>query len=155
MATEKENNNTTNIKNRKAKFEYSFLEDFTAGMQLVGTEIKSIRDAKASIAESYCVIHNDEVYVRNMYIGEYDDEKYRNHEPRRDRKLLLKKQEIKRLKSKLIDKGLTIIPRRIFINERGLAKIHISLAKGKKVYDKRETIKDRDVKRDLDRRFKK
>ena len=138
-------------KNRKASFEYFFLDEFTAGIQLTGTEIKSVRNNQVSIAEAYCVFDKSDLVIRNMNIEHYKEGTYNNHEPRRDRKLLLNAKELKKLTGKLKDKGLTIIPIRLFINERGLAKIHISLAKGKKNYDKRESIKQKDVKRQLDR----
>src|SRR5882757_5000716 len=121
------------IKNRKASFEYSFLEKYIAGMQLTGSEIKSIREGKANIAEAFCLFVNDELFVRNMNINEYKQGGlHNNHPPKRDRKLLLNKHELKKLASKLIDKGLTVIPLRMFINERGFAKMEIALAKGKK-----------------------
>lgn len=122
---------------------------------MTGTEIKSIRNGKASIMEAYCVVKDGEIFIRNMYIAEYENGSYNNHEPRRDRKLLLNKQEIKKLEKKLIDKGLTIVPSKLYINEKNLAKINIHLARGKKLHDKRQTMKDRDTKRDLDRVMKK
>ncbi len=136
-----------NINNRRASFEYFFLETYTAGVVLTGTEIKSIRDGKVNVTDAYCIFQNDELYVHHLHISPYEKGTYANHEPTRDRKLLLKKRELKKLISKLKDQGLTIIPTRIFINEKGLAKIDVALAKGKKLYDKRETIKDRDLKR--------
>ncbi len=137
--------------NRKAKYEYSFLDEYTAGLQLFGTEIKSIRNKDVSIAEGYCTFKGDELFVLNMHIAHYEQGTYNNHEPKRERKLLLNKQELKKLKGKLKDKGLTIIPTRLFISDNGHAKLNIALAKGKKIHDKRDGIKDRDVKRDIDR----
>lgn len=137
--------------NRNAKYEFAFLEQFTAGLQLRGTEIKSIRDKDVSIAEGYCVFKGDELFVLNMHIAIYEQASYNNHEPRRERKLLLNRQELKKLSGKLKDKGLTIIPTRLFISDNGHAKLNIALAKGKKIHDKRDTIKDRDVKREIDR----
>jgi SsrA-binding protein len=140
-----------NIKNKKASFEFFFLEEYTAGMVLTGTEIKSIREGKVSMADAYCIFHKSELYVKNLNISKYDNGTYYNHEPLRERKLLLSKRELRKLESKLTDKGLTIIPTRLFINDRGLAKLDLALAKGKKLYDKRESIKEKDVKRDQER----
>ncbi len=139
------------IKNRKASFEFFLLEKFIAGIVLTGTEIKSLRGGKASINEAYCAFTGDELFVRNMHIAEYDFGTYNNHEPKRERKLLLTRRELRKLKSSLAEKGLTLIPTFLFINEKGLAKLEISLAKGKKLYDKRETLKQKDTKRDLER----
>ncbi|MCF8465099.1 MAG: SsrA-binding protein SmpB [Flavobacteriales bacterium] len=140
--------------NRNAKYEFAFLEEFTAGLQLFGTEIKSIRNKDVSIAEGYCTFINDELYILNMHIAHYEQGSYNNHEPKRERKLLLKKQELKKLSGKLKDKGLTIIPTRLYISDKGHAKLNIALAKGKKLHDKRDTIQDRDVKREIDRAMK-
>jgi SsrA-binding protein len=145
---------TITILNKRASFEYAFLEKFIAGMQLQGTEIKSIRLGKANITDAYCTFVSGELVVRNMEIALYDGGTYYNHAPRRDRKLLLNKHEIKKLSNKLKDKGLTIIPTKLFINDKGYAKLEIALAKGKKLFDKRENIKERDVKRDLARKFR-
>ena len=143
---------TVNIKNKKAKFEYEILDVYTAGIVLTGTEIKSIRDSKASIAESFCEFNDqNELFVINMTIQEYVYGNYYNHKPKAERKLLLNKRELKKLAKDVNTKGLTIVPLRLFINDRGLAKLDIALAKGKKLYDKRDTIKDRDNKRNLDR----
>ncbi len=139
------------IKNKKASFEFFLLEKFVAGMVLTGTEIKSIRSGKASINEAYCAFSGEELFVRNMHIAEYDYGTYNNHEPKRERKLLLTARELKRLKSKLEEKGLTLIPTLLFINEKGLAKLEIALAKGKKLYDKRDTLKKKDIQREIDR----
>lgn len=144
--------NSVNIKNRKAKFEYEILDTYMAGMVLTGTEIKSIRDSKASIAESFCEFNDkSELFVINMTIQEYMFGNYYNHKPKAERKLLLNRRELKKLEKEVNTKGLTIIPLRLFINDRGLAKMDIALAKGKKLYDKRDTIKDRENKRRLDR----
>ncbi|MCC7051087.1 MAG: SsrA-binding protein SmpB [Bacteroidia bacterium] len=143
------------IQNKRASFEYSFLDKFIAGIQLQGTEIKSIRLGKANITDAYCSFVAGELVVRNMEIALYDCGTHYNHTPKRDRKLLLTKHEIKKLSNKLKDKGLTVIPTKLFINDKGYAKIEIALAKGKKLFDKRTDIKEREVKRNLDRIFKK
>ncbi len=143
--------NTIRIKNKKASFEFHLLESFVAGIVLTGTEIKSIRNGKASIKEAYCVFEENELFVRNMHISEYSHGTYNNHEPKRDRKILLTARELKKLKSKVAEKGLTIIPTLLFINEKGLAKLEIALAKGKKMYDKRQDIKKKDMKREMER----
>jgi SsrA-binding protein len=152
MSTKDKQSPIISIKNRKATFEYSILADFSAGIQLTGTEIKSIRAAKASINEAFCVLVKTELFVRNMFIEEYAQGNIYNHEPKRDRKLLLKRTELNKLQTKLKDKGLTVVPLQLYINEKGLAKLDIALAKGKKLYDKRESLKDKDVKRDLARK---
>lgn len=141
-----------NIQNKKARFQYEILDKYTAGIVLTGTEIKSIRSSKASIAESFCEFNEQgELFVINMTIEEYLYGTYYNHKPRAERKLLLNKKELKKLNKEVQNTGLTIIPLRLFISEKGYAKLDIALAKGKKLYDKRETIKDRDNKRNLDR----
>lgn len=143
---------TVNILNKRAKFEYEILDKYTAGIVLTGTEIKSIRDSKASIAESFCEFNdNQELFVINMTIQEYVYGNYYNHKPKAERKLLLNKRELKKLAKDVNTKGLTIVPMRLFVNEKGLAKLDIALAKGKKLYDKRDSIKDRDNKLNLDR----
>ena len=143
---------TVNIKNNRARFEFEILDQFTAGIVLTGTEIKSIRNNKASIAESFCEFNEkEELFAVNMYIEEYAFGTRFNHRPRGSRKLLLNRKELKKLNKEVKNTGLTIIPLKLYINEKGFAKILIALAKGKKLYDKRETIKDRDNKRDLDR----
>lgn len=147
----KKTSNTINIKNRKAKFEYEFLDKYVAGIKLAGTEIKAIRQGKASIAESFCEFQDHELYVINMHVEEYSHATHFNHDPKSERKLLLQRRELRKLEKEVKNSGLTIIPLRLFINERGLAKLQIALAKGKKLYDKRETIKDRESKRRLDR----
>ena len=146
--------NQINIKNKKAKFEFEFIEKFTAGLQLFGTEIKSIRAGKASIMEGYCFVNNGEVFIKNMYIAEYEQASYNNHEPRRDRKLLLNRNEIEKLVKKKKDVGLTIIPLSLFINGKGYAKLDIALAKGKKLHDKRHDLKANDAKRSTVRAMK-
>jgi len=144
-------NNQVNIKNKKAAFEYFLIENFTAGIQLTGTEIKSLRLGKASISEAYCIFVGNELFVRNMHISEYSFGTYYNHLPKRDRKLLLTKKELRKLLNKTKEKGFTIIPTVLYINEKGLAKINISLAKGKKLYDKRESLKTKDSNREIER----
>lgn len=141
-----------NIKNKKARFEYELLDTFTAGIVLSGTEIKSIRLGKASISESFCEFNdNSELFVINMQVDEYAHGSHYNHKPKAERKLLLNRKELKKLEKEVNTSGNTIVPLNLFINDNGLAKIKIALAKGKKLYDKRETMKDRDNKRDLDR----
>lgn len=141
-----------NIKNRKARFQYELLDKYVAGIVLTGTEIKSIRSSKASIAESFCEFNaQGELFVINMNIEQYAFGNYNNHRPKAERKLLLHKRELKKLHKEVQIKGHSIVPLRLFINDRGLAKLEIALGKGKKLFDKRETIKDRDNKRNLDR----
>ena len=139
------------IKNKKAFFQFFLLDTFVAGIQLLGTEIKAIREGKANLADAYCVFLGDELFIKNLHISEYSHGSYANHEPRRMRKLLLTKRELKKIQGGLKEKGLTIIPVKLFLNAKGLAKLEISIAKGKKLFDKRETIKAKDVKRQLDR----
>jgi SsrA-binding protein len=146
--------NKINIENRRAKFDYQFLETFTAGLVLKGTEIKSIREGKANLNESYCYFKNNELYIKNMHITEYSEASFYNHEPMRERKLLLNKQELNKLLKKVKDLGLTIIPIRLFINDKGFAKLDIALSKGKKMFDKREDIKKRDIEREVGRKLK-
>lgn len=144
--------NNINIKNKKARFEYEILDKYTAGIVLAGTEIKSIRQSKASISESFCEFNDrGELYIINMQIDEYSHASHFNHKPKAERKLLLSKRELKKLQKEVASSGLTIVPLNLFLNDRGLAKMNIALARGKKLYDKRETMKDRDNKRDLDR----
>lgn len=143
-----------NIKNRRATFDYEIGDTYTAGLVLTGTEIKSIRAGKASLTDSYCLIDRGEVWVKGMNISEYFYGSYNNHVARRDRKLLLGKKEIARLTKAAEDPGYTIIPLRIFINERGFAKLVIGVARGKKQYDKRQSIREREDKRQIDRIFK-
>jgi SsrA-binding protein len=141
-----------NILNKKERFSYDLMDTYTAGIVLTGTEIKSIRASKASIAESFCEFNDTgELFVINMTVQEYDHGNHFNHRPKAERKLLLNKKELRKLEKEVKNTGLTIIPTKLFINEKGFAKLKIALAKGKKLFDKRETIKDRDNKRNLDR----
>ena len=142
------------IKNKKAKFEFEFIETFTAGIQLYGTEIKSIRNNKASIMEAYGVLLKKELFIRNMYIADYENGGHFNHDSKRDRKLLLNKMELSKINKKLKNKGLTIVPIKLFISNNGWAKINIALAKGKKIHDKREDLKKKDANREMDRKLK-
>ena len=144
-------NSKVSIKNRKASFEYEFIQKYTAGIILVGTEIKSIRANKASISDAYCVIIDSEVIIKNLHISEYKYASFSNHEPKRERKLLLNKQEINKIKSKVQEKVFALVPIRLFINDKGIAKLEIAVAKGKKIYDKRESIKEKDIKRNIER----
>jgi SsrA-binding protein len=139
------------IKNRRASFEYFFLENYSAGIMLMGTEIKSIRQGKVNLTDAYCLFLGEELFIRQMNISKYNEGTYYNHEPLRDRKLLLTKRELRKLQNKLKDQGLTMIPTRMYISERGFAKVEIALAKGKKLYDKRDSIKEKDVKRSMER----
>ncbi len=143
------------IKNKRASFDYELIETFTAGVVLTGTEIKSIRLGKAGLVDTFCVVENGEVWVKNMYIAEYFYGTYNNHSTRRDRKLLLNKKEIAKIESAAKNSGFTIVPTKMFINERGLVKIVIAIAKGKKEYDKRQSIREREDKRAMDRVFRK
>ena len=141
-----------NIKNKRARFDYEILDTYTAGLVLSGTEIKSIRLSKASISESFCEFNDrGELFIINMQIDEYSHGYHFNHAPKAERKLLLNRGELKKLEKEVKNSGLTIVPLNLFLNDRGLAKINIGLARGKKLYDKRETIKDRDNKKSLDR----
>jgi SsrA-binding protein len=153
MAKEKIHN-TIQIKNKRATFDYALLETFMAGIVLTGTEIKSIRLGKASLVDAYCIIERGELWVKNMYIAEYFYGTYNNHIARRDRKLLLTRRELKKVDTESKNTGFTVIPVRLFINEKGLAKVAIAIAKGKKEYDKRDSLKERDDKREMDRAFK-
>ena len=144
-----------NIRNKRASFDYELLDTFTAGIVLTGTEIKSIRQGKASLVDTYCLFERGELWVRNMYIAEYFYGTYNNHSARRDRKLLLNKIELRKLTRLTKETGFTIIPVRLFINEKGLAKLVIAVAKGKKEYDKRQSIREKEDKRAMDRMFKK
>ena len=139
------------IKNKRATFDYEILERFVAGIQLYGTEIKSIRGGHASLPDSYCYFHNNELWVRGMRIAEYFYGTFNNHAPERERKLLLKRKELNKLQRKTKESGLTIVPLVLFINDKGLAKLEIGLAQGKKLYDKRETLKAKDARREMDR----
>lgn len=140
-----------NIKNRRATFDYEILDTYTAGIVLTGTEIKSIRLGKAGLTDTYCYLTNGEVWIKNMYIAEYEFGTYNNHVTHRDRKLLLNRKEIRDLEKSSQQAGFTIVPLRLFINERGLAKMVIAVARGKKAYDKRQAIRERDDRREMDR----
>jgi len=144
--------NKVQIKNRRASFEYFLVEELTAGIVLTGTEIKSLRDGKASINDAYCVFKGNELYVMNMHIAEYSYGTYLNHDPKRERKLLLNKRELKKWQGKVKEKGFTIVPVLFQINEKGLAKLTIALARGKHSYDKRESLKEKDLKREMNRK---
>lgn len=144
-----------NIKNRRATFDYEIIDTYNAGIVLTGTEIKSIRNGKVGLTDTYCVVDNGEVWVKGMYIAEYFYGSYNNHSERRDRKLLLSKKEITKIQKAASDPGYTIIPLRMFINDRGFAKLVIGIGRGKKNYDKRQSIREREDKRQLDRMMKK
>jgi SsrA-binding protein len=141
------------IKNRRASFDYSLIETFTAGIVLFGTEIKAIREGKVSLVDSFCYFRNGEVFVRNLNISIYTEGNLYNHEPTRERKLLLNKQELTKLQKKLVDKGLTLIPTLLFTSDSGYAKLEIAVAKGKKMFDKRDDMKAKDIDRDIKRKF--
>ncbi|MBQ3623166.1 MAG: SsrA-binding protein [Bacteroidaceae bacterium] len=140
-----------NIKNRRAAFDYHVIESYTAGIVLTGTEIKSIRQSRASLVDTYCTFIAGELWVKNMHVAEYFYGSYNNHTARRDRKLLLERKELRKLQQAVKNPGFTIVPMRLYINEKGLAKLVIALARGKHEYDKRESIKERDDKREMDR----
>lgn len=143
-----------NIRNKRATFDYEILEEFIAGVVLVGTEIKSIRAGKASLTDSYCYFQDGELWIRGVNISEYDWGTCNNHVPRRDRKLLLQRKELNKLQRQLQDRGLTVVGLRMFLSERGFAKIVIGLARGRKAYDKREYLKENDAKREMDKAMK-
>ncbi|HEX8547123.1 MAG TPA: SsrA-binding protein SmpB [Cytophagaceae bacterium] len=154
MAVKKEKDkfsNNINIRNKKASFEYSFIETYVAGIVLSGTEIKSIRMGLVNLQEAYCFFNRDELFVKSLHISKYNQGTHYNHEPMRERKLLMKRKELNKLLGKSEENGVTIIPIRIFTNDRGFAKLEIALAKGKKLFDKREDIKSKDVKRELEK----
>ena len=142
------------IKNKKAYFEYHVLDEYTAGIKLLGTEIKSIREGKVNLDDAFCAFISEQLYVRNLHVSEYSHGSFFNHEAKRDRVLLLNKKELKKLRTRTEEKGFTIIPLAMFISERGFAKIKIGLAQGKKTFDKRETMKERDNKIELSRVMK-
>ena len=142
------------IKNKRAYFDYHVLDSYVAGLALLGTEIKAIRQGKANMTDAFCMFIGDVLYVRNLHISEYSHSSFHHHDIKRDRVLLLKKKELKKLKVKGEEKGYTIVPLRIFTNDRGFAKIEIALAQGKKEFDKRDSIKDRESKREMDRAMK-
>lgn len=143
-----------NIKNKRASFDYELFDTYQAGIVLTGTEIKSIRLGKASLVDTFCFFNNGELWVKNMYIAEYFYGTYNNHQARRDRKLLLTKKELQKIQRLSKESGFSVIPTKIYISDKGLAKIIVAVAKGKKVYDKRESIKEREDKRQMDRAFK-
>jgi SsrA-binding protein len=146
--------NKVSIKNKKATFQFEVIEKFTAGIVLTGTEIKSIRMGKASFVDTYCHFVNDELWVKGLHIAEYDWGTYNNHDPRQERKLLLNRKELNKLQRRSQEKGLTIVALRLFTNEKGLAKLEIALARGKQMHDKREDLKHKDAKREMDRMMK-
>jgi len=143
--------NDINIKNRQAGYEYELLDKYVAGMVLTGTEIKSIREGKVNLQDGYCYLNNEELFVKGINITPYAQGTHYNHEATRERKLLLKRSELRKLEGKIEEKGLTIVPTRLFINDRGLAKLEIAVGKGKKLHDKRDSIKEREAKRELGR----
>jgi len=142
------------VENRKASFQFHIVDCHEAGIQLTGTEIKSVRQKKASLQEGYCFFHRGELFVKNMHISEYKQGNIYNHEPKRVRKLLMRKHELTKLHAKVAEKGMTIVPKSLFINERGLAKLEVCAAKGKKVFDKRQAIKEKEMKREMQRKMK-
>ena len=154
MAEKKNKTKSINIKNKRASFDFLLLDKYTAGIVLTGTEIKSIRLGKASLVDTFCYFVKGELWVKNMHIAEYFYGSYNNHTARRDRKLLLNKKELEKIQRGMKDPGFTTVPVRLFINEKGLAKLVVALAKGKKEYDKRESIKEKDDRRDMARMFK-
>lgn len=143
--------NDINIRNRQAGFEFELIDRYVAGMVLTGTEIKSIREGKVNLQDGYCYVNNGELFVKGINITPYAQGTHYNHEAARERKLLLKRSEIRKLEGKVEEKGLTVVPTRLFINDRGIAKLEIAVAKGKKLHDKRDSIKERDAKRELNR----
>ncbi len=145
---------SVNIKNKRASFDYEFIDTYTAGIVLTGTEIKSIRAGKASLVDTYCYFTNGELWLKNMYVALYMEGSYNNHIERRERKLLLNRKELRNLEGEIKSPGYTIIPARLFINEKGLAKIVIALARGKKEYDKRQSLKEKEDRREIDRIYK-
>ena len=149
MAKKASSSARINIKNKRATYDYEILDTYTAGIVLYGTEIKSIRNGKASLSDTFCIIHRGELWVKNMYIAEYFFGSYNNHDIRRERKLLLHKREILKLQAELKNTGVTLIPTRLYLNEKGIAKVSIALAKGKKRHDKRNALKEKDLKREL------
>ena len=146
--------NNVQIKNKRAYFDYHIVENFNAGISLLGTEIKAIRQGKANMSDAFCMFIGNVLYVRNLHISEYSHSSFYHHDIKRDRVLLLHKKELRKLKAKSEEKGYTIVPLRIYTNERGFAKVEIALAQGKKEYDKRDSIKDRESKREIDRAMK-
>lgn len=155
METKKNTPKKISIKNKRAAFDFLLMDKYTAGIVLTGTEIKSIRAGKASLVDTFCFINNGEVWVKNMYIAEYDYGSYNNHSARRDRKLLLNRKEIRKLQQDMKNPGFTLVPTLMFIDENGRAKLDIHLCRGKKEYDKRQTLKEKEDRREMDRQFKK
>ncbi len=155
MTEKKTKTKTVNIRNKRASFDYLLVDKYTAGLVLTGTEIKSIRAGKASLVDTFCFIHNGEVWVKNMYVAEYFYGSYNNHSARRDRKLLLNRKEIRKLQQSTKTPGFTLVPTLLFIDENGRAKLDIYLCRGKKEYDKRQTLKEKEDRREMDRQFKK
>ena len=151
MAIRKKNEYKVEIVNRKADFEYSFIDTYEAGIILAGTEIKSIRKGNANLRDAYCYFKKGELYIKSLFIAEYSFGNQFNHEPRRIRKLLMRRGQLRKMEKQVKERGFTIVPIRLYINDRGFAKLEIALAQGKKVHDKRQSIKERDVKRDLSR----
>jgi SsrA-binding protein len=143
-----------NIKNKRASFDYEFIDTYTAGIVLTGTEIKSIRKGKASLVDTFCYFNNGELWVKNMYIAQYMEGSYNNHVERRERKLLMNRKELRNLNNDIKSPGYTVVPARMFINDKGLAKVVVALAKGKKEYDKRQSLKEKEDKREMARAFK-
>ncbi len=146
--------NTIEIKNKKAEYQYFLFDNYTAGLVLTGTEIKSIRDGKANLTDAYCAFIGNELFVKQMHISEYRFGSYLNHPAKRDRKLLLNRKELRKLQNKIKERGYTIVPMLLFVNPQGYAKLNIALARGKKFFDKRETIKEKDTRRDMQRELK-
>lgn len=155
MAKRTTTQSKVNIKNKRASHDFLLMDKYTAGIVLTGTEIKSIRQGKASLVDTFCYVHNGEVWVKNMYVAQYKEGSYNNHVERRDRKLLLNAREIRKIQSTVKQPGFSIVPTLIFLNEKGLAKLDIYIARGKKEYDKRETLKEKEDRRDMQRAFKK
>ena len=155
MVTKKNTPKKISIKNKRAAFDFLLMDKYTAGIVLTGTEIKSIRAGKASLVDTFCFINNGEVWVKNMYIAEYDYGSYNNHSARRERKLLLNRKEIRKLQQDMKNPGFTLVPTLMFIDENGRAKLDIHLCRGKKEYDKRQTLKEKEDRREMDRQFKK
>jgi SsrA-binding protein len=150
---EKPKQELVNLKNKKASYEFEFIDKFIAGIMLTGTEIKSVRQGKVNLGDAFCFFNKGELYVRNLHISEYEKGTHYNHEPLRERKLLMHKKELKRLESKIKERGYTIVVVRCFTTDRGFAKLEIALARGKKAHDKRESIKQKDVEREMGRKF--
>lgn len=155
MAKKTTTQSKVNIKNKRASHDFLLMDKYTAGIVLTGTEIKSIRQGKASLVDTFCYVHNGEVWVKNMYVAQYKEGSYNNHVERRDRKLLLNARKIRKIQSTVKQPGFSIVPTLIFLNEKGLAKLDIYIARGKKEYDKRETLKEKEDRRDMQRAFKK